>query len=107
MTFILLSEDPSQLKIWETQISTFLNDNLQLQLNERRKLRPISDGIDFLGYIVRPNYLLVRRRIIGNLWERLIQIEQVLEIKTHDNGRIIYPYPWHLLNQMVQWLTPI
>jgi hypothetical protein len=103
--FILLSEDKSQLETWEVQIATFLNDNLQLQLNERRKLRPISDGIDFLGYIVRPNYLLVRRRVIGNLWERLIRAEQKLNIKTYDNGRIIYPYPWALLNQIYQWLN--
>jgi glutathionyl-hydroquinone reductase len=87
------------------QISTFLNDNLQLQLNERRKLRPISDGIDFLGYITRPDYLLVRRRVIGNLWERLIRAEQALDIKTYVNGRIVYSYPWHLLTQIYQWMN--
>ena len=103
--FILLSENKSQLETWEAQISTFLNNNLQLQLNERRKLRPISDGIDFLGYIVRPDYLLVRRRVIGNLWERLIRAEQALDIKTYANGRIVYPYPWPLLTQIYQWLN--
>jgi hypothetical protein len=103
--FIILSENKPQLETWEEQISTFLNDNLQLQLNERRKLRPISDGIDFLGYIVRPDYLLVRRRVIGNLWERLIRAEKTLDIKTYANGRIVYPYPWHLLAQIYQWLN--
>ncbi|NJO18739.1 MAG: hypothetical protein HC877_24365 [Thioploca sp.] len=44
--------------------------------NERRKLRFITDGIDFLGYIVRPNYLLVRRRVIGNLREKLSHVER-------------------------------
>ncbi len=103
--FILLSENKSQLETWEEQISTFLNDNLQLQLNERRKLRPISDGIDFLGYIVRPDYLLVRRRVIGNLWERLIRAEQALGIKTYAVGYIVYFYPWPLQTQIAQWLN--
>jgi hypothetical protein len=47
----------------------------------------------------------VRRRVIGNLWERLIRAEQALGIKTDDNGRIVYPYPWHLLTQIYQWLN--
>ena len=34
------------------------------------------DGIDFLGYIIRPHYLLVRRRVIGNLRERLFHVER-------------------------------
>jgi len=105
---VLLSADKQQLETWEQQISSFLNENLQLQLNERRKLRPISDGIDFLGYIVRPDYLLVRRRVIGNLRERLLGAEQMLYrsgMKVSENGRIIYPYPWHLLKQIHQWLN--
>jgi len=59
------------LEQWEKEIRVFLGDRLKLELNERRKLRPVGDGIDFLGYIVRPDYLLVRRRVIGALRERL------------------------------------
>jgi len=106
--FILLSEDKQQLETWEVQISTFLHDNLHLQLNERRKLHPISDGIDFLGYIVRPDYLLVRRRVIGNLWEKLHHAEQVLYhngLKTYEDGHLVYPYPWQLLTQIHQWIN--
>lgn len=106
--FILLSQDKTQLQTWEPQIAKFLHDHLQLQLNERRQLRLVSAGIDFLGYIVRPDYLLVRRRVIGNLWEKLHQTEQQLYqqgLKTDDNGFTLYPYPWPLLTQMSQWIN--
>jgi plasmid stabilization system protein ParE len=43
------------------------------------KLRPIRDGIDFLGYVIRPDYLLVRRRVVGNLKQRLSALEQRLQ----------------------------
>jgi hypothetical protein len=73
---VLLSLTKEELISWEQQIQEFIGYHLQLQLNERRKLRLITDGIDFLGYIVRPNYLPVRRRVIGNLRERLFHVER-------------------------------
>ena len=52
---------------------------LLLQLNpSRERLRPVSDGVDFLGYIVRPFHLLVRRRVVGHLREALRCSERVL-----------------------------
>ncbi|NEX16737.1 MAG: hypothetical protein C1943_08935 [Halochromatium sp.] len=36
----------------------------------------MTDGADFLGYIVRPQYRLVRRRVVGNLREKLAAFEQ-------------------------------
>jgi hypothetical protein len=43
-------------------MEAFLAERFHLQLYERRKLRPVGDGIDFLSYITRPDYLLVRRQ---------------------------------------------
>jgi RNA-directed DNA polymerase len=64
---LLLSADRAQLENCERQMEAFLAEPLHLQLNERRKLRPVADGIDWLGYITRPDYLLVRRRVMGAL----------------------------------------
>ncbi len=69
--FILLHPDPLQLQDWQQQISEFLQQRLQLQLKPQSKLAPVSAGADFLGYIVRPHYRLVRRRVVGNLYEKL------------------------------------
>lgn len=44
----------------------------------RQRLRPVSDGVDFLGYIVRPFHLLVRRRVVGHLREALRRSERAL-----------------------------
>ena len=55
---------------------------LRLRLNPtRERLAPVSNGIDFLGYIVRWDYLLVRRRVVNHLEEKLSDYE----------GRLVEP----------------
>ena len=69
--FTEVPENREELAECERRIEAFLSAHLSLRLNERRKLRPVSDGIDFLGYIVRPGYLLVRGRVVDALiWRR-------------------------------------
>jgi retron-type reverse transcriptase len=76
--FVILSKDVSELSLWQARIEEFLTQQLHLHLHpKRRKLLPISNGIDFLGYIVRPSYILVRRRVVNNLKEKIRQFHQV------------------------------
>jgi predicted tellurium resistance membrane protein TerC len=77
--FMLVAESAAQLSGWKTRIEGFLAERLLLQLNPaRQRLRPVSDGVDFLGYIVRPFHLLVRRRVVGHLREALRRSERAL-----------------------------
>lgn len=76
---VLVSADRAQLVAWEGRIAAFLAEVLHLRLNARRRLQPVANGIDFLGYIVRPDYLLVRRRVVGALRDRLNQAERELQ----------------------------
>ena len=104
---VILSKDKKELEQWEEKIKIFLAHQLRLQLNERRKLRPISDGLDFLGYIVRPDYLLVRRRVVGALRKRLEHATQALRamgMAEYADGRRIFPWPWPLIEEVRQWL---
>ena len=106
--FIVLSRQPDTLQVWHTRIQAFLQDTLRLQLNDKKRLRPVSDGIDFLGYIVRFPYRLVRNRVVGALHDRLAQAEQTLVrlgMGVSANGRLIFPWPWPLLQQVYQWLV--
>lgn len=74
--FVLVHESPARLRDWEHQIEAFLAERLMLELKPEWPLRPVTDGANFLGYIVRPHYRLVRRRVIGNLRERLAAFER-------------------------------
>ncbi|MCB2181064.1 MAG: hypothetical protein KQH63_03435 [Desulfobulbaceae bacterium] len=76
--FVLLNEDKEQLATWQQRICNFLESRLKLQLKDKGRLRRVSDGADFLGYIVRPDYVLVRNRVVGNLKARLREFENKL-----------------------------
>lgn len=77
--FILLSDRKEELTSWMKEIKRFLEGKLNLKLHpRRRKLCPVSNGVDFLGYIIRQNYILVRRRVINNMKARLRYFEAAL-----------------------------
>jgi retron-type reverse transcriptase len=77
--FVLVHEDPAQLLAWRAQIEAFLAERLRLSLTDPvAKPQLIKNGVDFLGYIVRPDYLLVRRRVVSRLKARLRDYEQKL-----------------------------
>ena len=91
----MLSEDRDKLLKWKDEIERFLADRLKLRLNEKRQsLQPVSNGINFLGYIVRRNYILVRKRVVNNLKFRLSGFERKL-IKKDDPSyvKVVYDYP--------------
>lgn len=66
--FIFLDSSRGKLISWRGEIEEFLENRLGLRLNPKRtKLQPLSNGIDFLGYILRRDYILVRRRVVNNM----------------------------------------
>jgi len=69
--FVLLADNPHTLMQWRGQIADFLNQQLHLSLKDWAAPKPVGSGADFLGYIVRPHYRLVRRRVVGHLREKL------------------------------------
>jgi RNA-directed DNA polymerase len=74
--FILLSGDKEQLKKWCREIEGFLNFYLKLKINKKKtKIQPAERGIDFLGYFVKPNYVLSRRRIVSNFKEKSYKLK--------------------------------
>lgn len=75
---VLLHDDPAQLAAWREAIAAFLGDRLGLGLRDCGRLAKISNGIDFLGYIIRPDYLLVRRRVAGHAHERLAALRRTV-----------------------------
>ena len=106
--FVLLSNDPEQLRVWQWQIDAFLWERLRLRLNDKDKRRPVSDGIDFLGYVIRPDYLLTRRRVVGALRERLTQAQETLMaagMASTEGERAVFPWDWPLLHRIRRWLT--
>jgi len=101
--FILLANDPETLRGWRARIEAWLRDNLALELNPKQRLAPVSNGIDFLGYIVRREYLLVRRRVVNNLKAKLRAYEA--RLVSEHNGVRCYRYDAPLLDALAATLS--
>ncbi|MBI5525157.1 MAG: hypothetical protein HY897_02405 [Deltaproteobacteria bacterium] len=85
---VLIHESPEKLREWLGGIERFLGRTLHLGLNENRfVLKPLSCGIDFLGYIVHEDHRLVRRRVVGNLLRKLTEFERELVHAVPAQGR--------------------
>ena len=90
--FILLHEELDQLTEWRDRISDFLAMELKLTLHPRRQIiRPVSNGIDFLGYVIRPTHLLVRRRTAQNCKKKLADFENQMLLKGPDCTIVRFP----------------
>ena len=98
--FVLLSPDREKLNGWSEKLEEFIENRLSLELNSR-KIGPasVSNGIDFLGYVIHHNHILVRRRVINNLKERLMWFGEKL---TFPKGSeyIRFHYDYELLDQL-------
>jgi retron-type reverse transcriptase len=89
--FVLLSPSREELERWKEQIGGFLRERLHLELNERRsRIRALSSGIDFLGYVTHPRHRLVRRRVVGNLVESLARLENELTVDAGGYHWVLY-----------------
>ena len=75
--FILLDRNEKKLKLWKDKINDFLGENLKLKLSlQKQKTQPLERGIDFLGYFVKPDYTLVRKKVVSRLKDRLHQLNK-------------------------------
>ena len=58
---IILSDSKAQLHEWKSIISNFLERELRLSLNQKTCIRPVSQGIEFVGYRIWPHYVTIRK----------------------------------------------
>lgn len=58
---IILSGDKATLRNWKDSIAAFLRDELELDLNGKTCIRPVSQGIEFVGYRIWPRRVNLRK----------------------------------------------
>jgi retron-type reverse transcriptase len=86
--FVLVHESREQLRAWRDEIAEFLADRLRLKLKPCAKLKPLSSGIDFLGYVIWPTHCVVRRRVVHHARQKLRAWE-----RTHVRRRSLRATP--------------
>lgn len=81
--FVLLHKSKQQLKKWKTEIESFLNKCLKLELHKQKsRIINLSTGIDFVGFRNFYCYRLLRKRNIKNIQTKVRKYKQSKIIKT-------------------------
>jgi len=75
----ILENSEEKLRVRRDQINDFLKRRMRLVLNlKKTKIQPVEKGVDFLGYFLKPDYTLVRRRVVKNFRSKLYGMERRL-----------------------------
>ncbi len=78
--FVILGKNTKDLVRIETEIKKFLQKELDLSLHPKKTvIQHKSKGIDFLGYIIRERYLLVRKRTVKSFKKRIYFFNHLLD----------------------------
>jgi hypothetical protein len=72
--FLILEESKDKLEEFKEKISRFTKEKLTLTVHPLKCfILPVSLGVDFVGYMVKPEYVLVRKRVVGQ-WRRKMEL---------------------------------
>jgi hypothetical protein len=70
--FVIVSENKAGLIELLPKIRSFLSERLLLELHSTKiSIRPIQQGIDFLGYVTRPHHRTLRTRTKKRMMKKL------------------------------------
>lgn len=72
---IILSDDKSQLHIWQKNIEDYLRDELRLNLNNKTMICPIDKGVEWVGCRIWPTHVTIRKSTSLRMkrWLRVLQ----------------------------------
>lgn len=103
---LLLNSSREQLFKWRDDIRIFLETTLKLKLHPKKQvLQPATNGINFCGYIIKPDYTLIRRRTVKKLKSKLWHFNQkVLKALDSDDKRaadIIFNDPFIVFDKEI------
>lgn len=73
---IILHQDKDQLHEWKRLIDTFLKEKLQLDLNEKTCIRPITLGVEFCGYKLWNTHIKLRKSTALKMKRKLKKLQK-------------------------------
>lgn len=74
---IILAEDKKRLHEIKELIDAFLQEKLKLNLNQKTAIRPISLGIEFVGYKLWPTHIKLKKASALKMKRRLKQVQEL------------------------------
>lgn len=81
---IILSKDKKELHRFKDEIEQFVNDRLGLCLNNKTAIRPVSMGIEFVGYRVWSSHKKMRKKSVLKMKRRIREVKHLYKVGRLD-----------------------
>jgi retron-type reverse transcriptase len=85
--FCLFSNDKADLKEWRARILEFISSRLELSFS-KSEILPVACGVDFVGYRHFKDFILLRKRTLKNVTQRMRSIGAMDEIPADGMDKI-------------------
>jgi hypothetical protein len=82
---IVLSDSKEELQRYKAKLSEFLGDVLKLRLNSKTAVRPVSQGMGFVGFQIKPGNVRIRKSTSLRMKRHLKDIQE-----RYRNGEITF-----------------
>lgn len=103
--FLILSSSRHNLEQCRLKICNFVMSRLALKVHPKKQgITPLQNGVDFLGYFVKPEYVLVRNRVVGN-WRYVLSVARSTEKVRATNNAYIAHCKWANARTLVKKMT--
>lgn len=64
---IILGQDKETLHRWKAAVETFLQEELALDLNSKTSIRPVRQGVEFVGVRIWPTHMKLRKSTVRRI----------------------------------------
>lgn len=97
---VILDKDKTHLFEIKNEINQYLVNNLKLQMKNNYQIFPTYiRGVDFLGYRIFDDYILLRKSTYKNMRKKMLEIRK----KCSNGGKLTYS-EWCSINAYQGWL---
>lgn len=85
---LILGSDKEELAAIRDEIAEFLESELNLRLNHKTSIQPLSRGVEFVGVYMWPTHRRIRRNTVRGIKHRLGEVLQAYKAGTIDAARL-------------------
>lgn len=102
--FVIMDESPDRLNYCYDKIAEFLSQELLITLHKDKKtVNLVSNGIDFVGYVAKPNRFLLRQRTLRDIFRLIRRYENGV----YDLGENVLEWLYFVFNSYLGMLRAV
>lgn len=77
---VILLDDLARLHEIHAQVEAFLRERLKLSLNNKTSIHKVKAGIDFVGYVIHPSGIRIRKRTKKHMKRALLHVAELYSV---------------------------